>query len=154
MRAVHALLLLMLLAWPPHALAQQAQRIDDSASQVLDGLVRMKWKEVRPGPGASNDLVGQTTVLVRLDMSPFQGRSGRIFMVLEKQSGPVRAAWTTRGALLPGEVRDGERALVFAGAVASERIEDTLVLTITASTDVFSQPEKLVFHFEFEAGGA
>lgn len=154
-RALALLLLAACLACLPRTgLAQQAHRVDDSASQVLGGLVRMKWKDVRPGPGASNELVGQTTVLTRLDMSPFRGRSGRLFMVLGPQSGPVRASWTTRGVLLPGELRDGERTLVYAGLVGADLFEDTMVLTITASADVFAQPDRLEFHFEFEPEGS
>lgn len=134
------------------ALAQQAVRLDDSSSQVLSGLVRMKWED--PAPGRSDMLVGQVTVLVRLDTSPFKGRSGRIYHVLGREATPVQASWTARGPLLPGALSDGERALVYAGPITTDLIEDTFVLTLRADANLLSRPEQLEFHFEFEAEGS
>lgn len=144
-----AFLLLLALAFPAFG---QAVRIDDSATQVLTSLVRMKWED--PAPGRSDMLVGQVTVLVRLDMAPFQGRSGRIYHVLGRQATPVEASWTSRGVLLPGVLRDGERTLVYAGPMTTPMIEDTLVLTLRADGALLSRPEQLRFHFEFEAEGS
>lgn len=131
----------------------QSQRVDDSGTQVLGGLVRMKWESVAPQPGKANLLVGQITVLVRLDMSPWRGRRGRLYQELSKQPSPVTASWTTRGALLPGAVRDGERTLVYAGSVDADRFEDTFILTIQADADLLSRPEQLEFSFTFEPEG-
>lgn len=147
-----ALLLLLAAALPTGAQAQ-AQRIDDSGTQVLGGLVRLKWQQAAPQPGEPNLLVGQVTVLVRLDTSPFNGRRGRIYHQLSRQGNPVTVSWTTRGALLPGEVRDGERTLVYAGLVSQDLIEDTFVLTLTANADQLSRLEQLEFSFEFEPEG-
>ncbi|HEY9142968.1 MAG TPA: hypothetical protein VIM90_02925 [Arenimonas sp.] len=141
----------LLLGASSAALAQQAVRLDDSSSQVLSGLVRMKWED--PAPGRSDMLVGQVTVLVRLDTSPFKGRSGRIYHVLGRQATPVEASWTARGPLLPGAVRDGERTMVYAGPITTDLIEDTFVLTLRADANLLSRPEQLEFHFEFEAEG-
>lgn len=149
---IRACLLLLLLLAPVPVLAQAAERLDDSASQVLSGLVRMKWEH--PAPGAGDALVGQVTVLVRIDTSAQQGRSGRIFHVLKGQATPVEASWTTRGVLLPGQVKDGERTLVYAGPITSPMMEDTFVLTIRADANLLSKPEQLEFHFEFEGDGA
>lgn len=151
-RLAARLVLLLLLALPTAAAAQQAIRIDDSASQVLSGLVRMKWED--PAPGRSDMLVGQVTVLVRLDTAPLQGRSGRIYHVLGRQASPVEASWTARGPLLPGTVRDGERTLIYAGAITTPMIEDTFVLTLRADGNLLSRPEQLEFHFEFEPEGS
>lgn len=143
---------LLALAWFAAGPAQaQALRLDDSASQVLSGLVRMKWED--PTPGRSDMLVGQVTVLVRIDTSELRGRSGRIFHVLGRQATPVEASWTARGPLLPGQLKDGERALVFAGPISTDLIEDTFVLTLRADANLLSRPEQLAFHFEFEADG-
>lgn len=147
------ILSLVLLLWGATTAAHaQAVRIDDSSSQVLSGLVRMKWEN--PAPGSSDMLVGQVTVLVRLDTSPFKGRSGRIYHVLGRQATPVEASWTTRGPLLPGAVSEGERTLVYAGPITTDLIEDTFVLTIRADGNLLSRPEQLEFSFEFEAEGS
>ena len=144
-------LLLCLLLAAPAALAQ-AIPVDDSSSQVLGGLVRMEWED--PAPGRSDRLMGRVTVLVRLDTAPLRGRRGRIFHVLAPQSTPVQAEWTTRGVLLPGTVADGERTLVYAGAIDQDLIEDTFQLTIIADGRLLSRPEQLEFSFEFEPEGS
>src|SRR3546814_3910708 len=73
-----------------------------------------------PARGAALHMVsGEIAVRVRLDVSPWQGRSGRIYMLLPEQpAGAITATWTTRGRLLPGVLRAGERALVYAGPIA------------------------------------
>ncbi|KFL36856.1 hypothetical protein [Arenimonas donghaensis] len=146
-----AVILIALLLLSAGAARAQAVRLDDSASQVLTGLVRMQWED--PAPGRSDMLVGQVTVLVRIDTSELRGRSGRIFHVLGRQATPVEASWTARGPLLPGQLKDGERALVYAGPISTNLLEDTFVLTLRADANLLSRPEQLEFHFEFEADG-
>ena len=148
---IRSLAIFTLLWFTTTAAQAQAIRLDDSASQVLTGLVRMKWED--PTPGRSDMLVGQVTVLVRIDTSELRGRSGRIFHVLGRQATPVEASWTARGPLLPGQLKDGERALVFTGPVTTDLLEDTFVLTLRADANLLSRPEQLEFHFEFEADG-
>ena len=143
------LLLCLLLA--PLGARAQAVPVDDSASQVLGGLVRMAWEDI--APGRSNRLIGRTTVLVRLDTAPLRGRRGRIFHVLSRQASPVDASWTTRGVLLPGTVSDGERTLVYSGLIDQDLLEDTFELTIVADGEQLSRPEWLKFSFEFEPEG-
>lgn len=136
---------------PALSLANGPQRVDDSASQVLGGLVRMQWLDAAPGQG--NLMAGQVTVLVRLDTSPWLGRNVRIYQVLGKQATPVRVEWTARGPLLPGAFSDGERALVYAGPVTSGTLSDTFVMTIFADGGLLERPEVLDFHFEIELEG-
>ncbi|KFN41717.1 hypothetical protein [Arenimonas metalli] len=150
LRILATLAVLLALLLPAGA---RAERIDDSGTQVLGSLVRLKWQKAAPQPGEPNLLVGQITVLVRLDMSPWKGRRGRIYHQLSRQGNPVTVSWTTRGALLPGEVRDGERTLVYAGLVTHDLIEDTFLLTLTANADQLSRLEQLEFSFEFEPEG-
>lgn len=147
MSRLAALLVVLATLSAPTAYAQ-AIRLDDSASQVLSGLVRMNWEQ--PAPGRGDMLVGQVTVLVRLDTSALRGRSGRIYHVLGRQATPVEVSWTSRGPLLPGTLHDGDRTLVYAGLVTTDAIEDTLVLTIRADGNRLAHPEQLAFHFEFE----
>ncbi len=125
--------------------------VDDSASQVLDSTLRMRWDSVTPQPGAQTGVTGITTVLVRLDVAPWKGRQGRIYLVLPAQpAGAISASWTARGPLLPGALRSGERTLVYAGVLESERIEDTLRLVIQADGRKLVRSEQLRFSFEID----
>lgn len=148
-----ALLLLALLALPMAAPAQQAHPVDDSASQVLGGLVRMQWLDAAPVAGASNVVAGQVTVLVSLDVSPWRNRNVRIYQRLAKQAMPVRVEWTARGPLMPGALADGERSLVYAGPVTADRLSDTFVFTLFADGQLLEKPELLDFSFELELEG-
>jgi hypothetical protein len=133
--------------------ATQAQtfRVDDSKSQVLDTQVRMQWESVAPGPGRSATVVGQTTVLVRLDVAEWQGLVGRIFMRLPaRPDGAVEVRWTTRGRLQPGSLRSGERAMVFSGVVPAALLEDTLVIRLSTDGESLDREEALEFSFEIE----
>lgn len=125
--------------------------VDDSASLVLDPKLRMEWASVAPRAGGSLDVVGQTTVVVRLDVSPWLGQSGRVFMTLPpRAASPIEARWTTRGRLQPGSVRSGERAMVFTGPIGSSVLEDTLVIRISTHGEMLEQTELLEFGFEIE----
>jgi hypothetical protein len=126
-------------------------RIDDSASQVLDSSVRMQWEAPAPGRSGSQRVLGQATVLVRLAIGPWRGRTGRIFMTLPaRPEGAIEATWTTRGRLQPGSLRSGERIVVFAGALAEDLVEDTLVIRIAADGESMERDEALEFGFEIE----
>jgi hypothetical protein len=152
MNARLPLLLPLLLALPCFAASAQTFPVDDSASQVLEsGPLKMRWDSVIPKPGQPSTMTGQVVVLVRLDVAQWRGRRGRIYQRLAPvPNGPVTAAWSANGPLMPGRVRDGERALVFSGAIASERIEDTFRLTIQADGNRVLRPQDLHFSFEFE----
>ena len=142
-------LLFCLLAWAGAAGAQ-ALPVDDSGSQVL-GHVRMKWDSAAPRRGQPDTASGSITVLVRLDVSPWEGRSGRIYMRLPSHSGgPVTARWTARGPLLPGVLRDGERTLVYAGPITSPLLEDTFRLSLHTDAQGELQAGQLAFSFEIE----
>lgn len=125
--------------------------VDDSASQVLGGTLRLK-PEARPVRGVlPTTVTGEMAVLVRLDVSPWQGRQGRVYLRLPEQSaGAITASWTTRGRLLPGALRAGERTLVYAGPITGPRLEDTLRLRISADGRTLPQSEQLVFTFEID----
>lgn len=145
------LLALLLVACAAPAFAQVFP-VDDSASQVLDsGPLKMRWDTLVPRPGQPATMTGQTVVLVRLDVAQWRGRRGRIYQRLAPvPNGPITAVWSANGPLLPGRVRDGERALVFSGAIGSDRIEDTFRITIQADGSRVLRPQDLVFSFEIE----
>lgn len=124
--------------------------VDDSASTVESHAVRMKWDQVAPGHGSSQ-VTGRLTVQARLDVSPWQGRSGRIYLTLPISAAtPVTANWTSRGRLLPGTLRPGERALVYAGPISSAVLEDTLELSLHADGRDLLRSEQLRFVFEID----
>lgn len=145
------LLALALLAAAPVASAQ-AQRVDDSQSQVLGSTLALRWDQAAPRDGRAGTLSGTITVLVRLDVRAWRGRNARIYQVIPPSAGvDVQAQWTSQGVLLPGQMRSGERALVYAGPVNSDFLQDTFRLTIRANGDRLERTERLEFDFEIEA---
>lgn len=150
LRALVVALLLALFAFP--AVAVETYKVDDSGSQVQGSSnLRMKWDDSVPRAGARSTVSGETTVLVRLNLSQWRGRQGRIYMALPAlSSGPVTATWTTRGTLLPGALRAGERALVYAGPVQAVMLEDTLRLLIQTDGQRLARTEQLDFSFEID----
>lgn len=125
--------------------------VDDSASTVLSPSVRMNWDDGIPKAGQRATVSGQLGVIVRLNVSQWRGQVGRIYMKLPTQAiGTVHTTWTTRGLLLPGALRDGERALVYAGPITDALIEDTIILLIQADGNRLFKNEQLEFSFEIE----
>jgi len=129
----------------------ETYRVDDSASVVQTGRVVMKWDGPLPRGGGMAMMSGTMTVLVDLDVSPWLGRNARIYMTLPMQpSGPMTASWTSRGRLLPGLLRAGERTLVYAGPIADARLQDTLRLSVQADGRRLARDEMLDFGFEID----
>ncbi len=72
-------------------------------------------------------------------------------MKLPEQPGrTVTASWSTRGRLLPGTLRAGERALVYNGTIPAGMIEDTQRLRIEADGRLLRPSEQLEFTFEID----
>ena len=103
----------------------------------------------------SDRIIGQFAVVVRLDVSAWQGRQARIYKRLPPQAGaPVTARWrSSRGVLLEGAVRDGERTLVYSGPITTPRIEDTLTVVLAADGGRATRAQTLDFGFEIERHG-
>ena len=79
------------------------------------------------------------------------GRHGRLYLVLPDQPiGPVRAAWTTQGRLLPGQLTSGQRALVYTGPVTTPRLDETLLLKLETDGTQMRNSHRLNFHFEID----
>lgn len=144
-----ALLLLLALLVPAAARAT-AYPVDDTGTRVL-GQVDMAWDRAAPERGRPDTASGGVTVLVRLDMAPWRGRSGRLYLTLPaRPQGRLLVRWSARGPLLPGQLRDGERALVMAGPVTGDVVEDTLRLSLHTDGEGEIGAERLDFSFEFE----
>ena len=152
----NAMLTLALLAGSAFSAQAATYRVDDSASQVLRPSVNMQWDDpigpMRAQP--SSGVTGKVTVLVRLDVRQWKGKAGRIYMKLPTPpTGPVTATWSSRGQLLPGVLRSGDRTLVFNGMVPSDMLEDTIHLTIRADGNQLVRTERLEFSFEIDVDG-
>jgi len=111
-------------------------------------IVPMKW--VAGGPDGTSLVEGSMLAPLKLNTTRWLGKQGRVYMVLPPQSiGPVRARWTTRGALLPGELQAGNRTLVYSGTLPAY-LTETLTLKLEADGYRLSQPVRLEFRFEIE----
>jgi hypothetical protein len=129
----------------------ETHRVDDSRSQVLGTSLRLKPIGPLAHGNRMNIVTGTIDVIVRLDVSRWKARKGRIYMTLPDQSaGSVTATWTTRGQLLPGAVRNGGRTLVYAGLVGSDMLEDTLRLTLQGDERHMPFDKQLAFGFEID----
>lgn len=138
----------LLVAAPAHAATYP---VDDGASQVLSNTVQMKWDDPTPKRGARATVTGAVTVRVRLNLAPFKGRQGRVYMKLPAQaSGPVTATWTTQGRLQAGQLRSGERTQVLSGVMPGGMLEDTIRLTLQTDGQRLVRVEQLQFSFEID----
>lgn len=129
-----------------------AERVDDTGTRTQDPTVRLRWENVVPRRGDSPTAAAVTVVYVRLNLSPWRGQNGRLYLAFPDRAGtPVDAEWTTQGRLLPGRVRSGERALVYSGRIEGAVLEDTWRLTLRTDGRRLVRPELLEFTFEMEA---
>ena len=132
------------------ALAATTARVDDTGTS-LDSITRMYWRQIAPSRKIDNTMEGTAQVQVRLNLAPWTGRAGRLFLVLPNQTiGPIRASWPAHGRFLAGELRAGQRALVFAGPINSPVMEELLTLKLEVDGTRLQAIERLNFHFEID----
>jgi len=125
--------------------------VDDSTSYVHDANTSMKWKSVAPSRRTGNLVEGATLVTVRLNLTPWLNKTGKIYMALPEQAiGQIKATWTTQGRLQPGQLVSGNRTVVFSGVVKSPLLEDTIALVLEADGQRLMSPQSLKFHFEID----
>lgn len=90
-------------------------------------------------------------VNVRIDVRAWVGRTVRIYMVLPPdESPPLELSWTTQGRLLPGRMAPGERALVHAGPINAQTLQDRLSVLVQARANWIAESRRLNVHFECE----
>jgi hypothetical protein len=131
----------------------QTYRVDDSASQVLGGTLRLKPRPPLGRGQLDSNVAGEIAVAVRLDVSPWKGRQARIYLTIPARPGAAIATrWSTQGRLMPGALRSGERTLVYAGPIQADTLEDTLRLAIEADGRKLRRDEQLAFAFEIDLG--
>jgi hypothetical protein len=126
--------------------------IDDSGTQALEPSVTLRWKTATPSrSAASNLMVGTSTIRVRLNVAPWLRRSGRIYLNLPAQMpGPITASWIAQGRFLPGEVRSGNRMLLYAGPISTPVLEDVLKVQFSVDGTLIRRAFPVTFHFEIE----
>jgi hypothetical protein len=96
-------------------------------------------------------MVGTLLLRVRLNVTPWLKRAGRIYLTLPaQQPGGITATWTTQGRLLPGQVVSGSRTLVYAGPISTPFIEDVVQLTVTVDGRRMLQSYPVNFRFEID----
>ena len=80
--------------------------IDDSGTVTVQPTMNLRWQELSPRQRRGDLMEGAVQLRVRLNVKPWLGHSGRIYMVLPAQlPGDMTATWTTTGRLLPGRVQ-------------------------------------------------
>ena len=127
--------------------------IDDTGTVTVQPTMNLRWQELSPRQRKGALMEGATQVRVRLNVKPWLGLSGKIYMVLPAQlPGDITASWTTTGRLLPGQVQAGSRTLVYSGTINSAVLEDTLMLSLTVDGRRMLQTYNLLFRFEIDEG--
>ena len=126
-------------------------RLDDSASLPRESTALLGWRSAVPSRNGDDTLQGTIGVALRLDVSAWRSRAGRIYLVLPEQTtAGVRLNWRTQGRLLPGQATPGQRVLVFEGPIAAPYLEDRLELDIEAGGGELPGTQPLNFHFEID----
>ena len=146
------LLLLAVSCLAPQMVLAQAARVDDSASQVLGHTLKLRWDDPVPRNDSVRTMSGTITVHVRLDVRPWAGQQVRIYKKLGTSPGArVLVRWTSQGRLMPGQLRQGERSLVYAGPITSGELQDVLQLSVIADGSRLQEGREILdFDFELE----
>ena len=127
-------------------------RVDDSGTVVNEVILPMRWKQLIPGRGADHSVEGGLKVAVRLDLTRWLNQPIRLYMALAPStSDAVYARWTTQGRLLPGDIRTGNRTLIFNDVVRAVSLEETIMLVLKTDGRTLVTPQELKFYFEIDA---
>jgi hypothetical protein len=125
--------------------------IDDSGTLPNNAALNMRWQQASPRGPDANTMVGTLSLRVKLNVAPWQKRTGKIYLALPAQApGPLNVTWTTQGRLLAGRVVSGSRALVYSGPVSTPFIEDMVQLTIRVDGRRMQQLYHINFRFEMD----
>jgi hypothetical protein len=131
--------------------AAATYRVDDSSSFPRESTALLHWRQSAPARDADDTLEGTVGVAVRLNLTPWLNRTGRVFLVFPEQGTPqVRVSWRTQGRLLPGEIAPGQRVLVYEGPIATPYLDERLELAIEASGSHLAGTQPVNFHFEID----
>ncbi len=139
------------LLWPAVLPARYVQ-IDDSGTESMESSVNLRWKSlVPPRGGIDNTMIGSSTLRVRLDVSPWLRRNGRVYLYLPAQApGPITMSWITHGRFMPGQIRSGSRVLIYSGAIVTPFLEDTLSLQYAVDGSLVDRAFPVTLRFEMD----
>lgn len=126
-------------------------RVDDSGSVVSQSVVPMRWKQIAPGRGADHSVEASLKVALRLNLAKWLNQPVRLYIGLSSVSSePVYASWRTQGRLTSGNVRSGERALIFNGINTATMLEETIDLDLKTDGRALTSAQALQFYFEID----
>jgi hypothetical protein len=149
MRAMRAIVAAACFA-VPIASSAATFRLDDSMSQVSPPVSEWRWVPFSLR-GGNSELVMDVRVTARIDTRAYEGRQGRIYMLMPADAAGITATWTTDGRMLGGRLVAGERALVYAGPIPAPWLEDRLQVRLSTDSRFPASPSnRLSFHFELE----
>lgn len=126
--------------------------IDDSGTTALEPFVSLRWKNVAPPRGGvDNSMIGTLTTQVRLNVMPWLKRSGRIYLSLPaQQPGPMTLSWVAQARFRSGQLRSGNRILLYSGPITSPFMEDIFKFQFTVDGTLVRRPFPVTFHFEMD----
>jgi hypothetical protein len=137
----------LLAAAMPFAAGAATFAVDDSASRV---------EMLSPMRGAAStigrpEVDNHVRVDAVLDVRPWVGRSGRIYLVLPPQPlASLRMQWRTHGRLRPGQLTGGQRALVYEGPIDAPLLQDRMDFTVQVDGRELASAQRLNLSFEIE----
>jgi len=67
-----------------------------------------------------------------------------------QQPGPIGLSWITQGRFQAGQVQSGSRVLVYAGAITTPFMEDTLTFQFTLDGTLMRHAVPVSYHFEMD----
>lgn len=126
--------------------------LDDSGTQSLEPLVYMRWKTpAPPRSGRDDELIGSTTIRVRINVMPWRKRTVKIYLALPAQPpGPIRATWIAEGLLRSGQASTGNRVLVYQGPITTPYLEDVLKFQFAMNAQLMRRTVPVKFQFELD----
>jgi hypothetical protein len=128
----------------------ETHRLEDPLSHTVPPTAQMEWLPQTPGD-RDGGMESWVRVNIQIETRPWIGRAGRIYMVLPRdQASTIEAVWTANGPLRSGRLVSGERALVWAGTLTSDSLNDQIQVRLRSGPDWQSASRRLNFHFELD----
>jgi hypothetical protein len=149
--ATFFLVLAFSIIWSAAAQAKSTT-IDDSGTTALEPFVSLRWKSVAPPRGGvDNSMIGTLTTQVRLNVMPWLKRSGRIYLSLPaQQPGPITLSWVAQERFHSGQLRSGNRVLLYAGPITTPFMQDIFKFQFTVDGTLVRRPFPVTFRFEMD----
>lgn len=126
-------------------------RLDDQGTQVLGGRLLLDWAPPSRAQARLQTLSGRAVVDLRLNTQAWQGRQGRIYLLLDKDGDPsVQLQWAAQGRIRAGTLQSGGRTLLFEGLLPGPRLEQRLELRVSTQAGWRGDHRALNFYCELD----